>query len=295
MEELKKMNALGFLPDQDRVNSLLKDITNDKALMDILHELGIQDEEIPSYLPLLATYQDNQKEVKKDPNTLQMVLEISDAGKLTCHYEETETAKEERRLIENYYLRDFSDDWLVSSLKSFRTAREKEFKKHIALSLKGDYQNWFYVYGPLGTGKSFALAAFLNDRARKGKKVAFLNANKRFDELKGLAIKDKTKFDQTMQELSSLDCLAIDDFGSEFKSDYVRDQIVIPLLMERSKKHKITLFASDYSLSEVEQLYNTRYGANILARKLADIIRNNLKPEEGEYHLERGLENFASR
>ena len=59
MEELKKMNALGFLPDQDRVNSLLKDITNDKSLMDILHELGIQDEEIPSYLPLLATYQDN--------------------------------------------------------------------------------------------------------------------------------------------------------------------------------------------------------------------------------------------
>lgn len=295
MEELKKMNALGFLPDQDRVNSLLKDITNDKSLMDILHELGIQDEEIPSYLPLLATYQDNQKEVKKDPNTLQMVLEISDAGKLTCHYEETETAKEERRLVENYYLRDFPDDWLVSSLKSFRTAREKEFQKRAILAMKGKYQNWFYVYGPLGGGKSYAIAAFLNDLARAGEKVAFLNANKRFDELKGLAIKDKMKFDQTMQELSSLDYLAIDDFGSEFKSDYVRDQIVIPLLTERSKKHKITLFASDYSLSEVEQLYNTRYGANILARKLADIIRNNLKPEEGEYHLERGLENFVSR
>lgn len=295
MEELKKMNALGFLPDQDRVNSLLKDITNDKSLMDILHELGIQDEEIPSYLPLLATYQDNQKEVKKDPNTLQMVLEISDAGKLTCHYEETETAKEGRRLVENYYLRDFPDDWLASSLKSFRTAREKELQNKAMLAMKGKYQNWFYVYGPLGGGKSYALAAFLNDLARKREKVAFINANKRFDELKGLAIKDKTKFDQTMQELSSLDYLAIDDFGSEFKSDYVRDQIVIPLLTERSKKHKITLFASDYSLAEVEQLYNIRYGANILARKLVDIIRDNLKPEEGEYHLERGLERIASR
>lgn len=295
MEELKKMNTLGFLPDQDRVNSLLKDIMNDKALMDILHKLGINDEEIPSYLPLLATYQDNQKEVKNDPNTLQMVLEISDSGKLTCHYEETKTAKEERKLLENYYLRDFPDDWLVASLKSFRSGREKTFQRNAIKAMKGEQQNWFYVYGPLGAGKSYALAAFLNDLAKKGKRVAFINANKRFDELKGLAMKNKPKFDEIMKELCSLDYLTIDDFGSEFKSEYVRDQIVLPLLTERSKKHKVTLFSSDYSLTEIEQLYYTGFGANILARKLVDIIRSNLKPEEEEYHLEKGLENFVSR
>ncbi len=292
MEELKKMSHLGYKMDQGRITSLLEDVKNDKELMNLLNQLGITDEEIPSYLPLLITYQDNRKEVKNDPNTLQMVLEISDSGKLTCRYEETEFAKEERRLLENYFIRDFSDSWLDASLKSFRSGREKELKKHIALSLKDKFKNWFFVYGSLGVGKSYALASFSNDMAKKGKKVAFINANKRFDELKGLAIKDKDAFDKTMNELITLDCLVIDDFGSEYKSDYVRDQIVIPLLNERSKRHGMTLISSDYSLSEIEELYGNKYSSKILARKLVSLIRNNLKDVGAEYHLEKGFENL---
>ncbi len=295
MEELKKMSHLGFKLDQQRVDSLLESIKNDKELMDKLKELGIEDDEIPSYVPLLITYQDNKKEVEKDPKTLQMVLEISDSGKLTCRYEETESSKEERRLLENYYIRDFSDEWLNASIKSFRTGREKELKTHIAGALKDKTKNWFYVYGSLGTGKSYALAAFSNDMARKNKKVAFINANKRFDELKGLAIKDKEKFDKTMQALYELDCLVIDDFGSEYKSDYVRDQIVMPLLNERSKTHKFTFFASDYSLDEIEELYSTKYGTKLLAKKLVSTIRDNLKDSGSEYHLEKGFENLINR
>ncbi len=295
MEELKKMSHLGFKLDQQRVDSLLDSIKCDKELMDKLKELGIEDEEIPSYVPLLITYQDNKKEVEQDPKTLQMVLEISDSGKLTCHYEETEISKEERRLIENYYIRDFSDEWLGASLKSFRTAREKELKKQIAKVFKDNLRNWFYVYGSLGTGKSYALAAFTNDLAKKGKKVAFINANKRFDELKGLAIKNKDEFDKTMQSLTDVYCLVIDDFGSEYKSDYVRDQIVMPLLNERSKKHNMTFFASDYSLDEIEELYSNKYGARILSKKLVSLIRDNLKDKDSEYHLEKGFENTITR
>jgi hypothetical protein len=41
-----------------------------------------------------------------------------------------------------------------------------------------------------------------------------------------------------MAELENCDLLVIDDFGSEFKSDYVRDQIVMPLLNERAKNNR---------------------------------------------------------
>ncbi len=295
MEKITNVK-LQYSKDQKRVDSLLNEILSDKELMELLHNLGLKDEEIPSYLPLLATYQDNKKEIEEDPNALQMVLEIaSDSGKLTSHYEETQKQKEARRLVENYYLRDFSDEWLSSSLRSFRTSREKELKKEISASLKDPYKNWFYIYGDLGVGKSYALASFCNDLARKGKKVGFMSATKRFDQLKGIAIKDKDKFDKTMSALYELDYLVIDDFGNEYKSDYVRDQIIMPLLSERAKSHKATLFTSDYALSEIEELYSQKYGTKIIAKKLVNIIKSNLRADVAEYKLEKGLENLLQR
>ncbi len=264
-------------------------------MIDTLHSLGIKDEEIPTYLPLLATYQENKKDIENDPEAYQMVLEISDSGKLTSHYEETEKQKEARHLSENYYIRDFSDEWLDASLQSFRTGREKELKKQIGTSLKDPYKNWFYLYGDLGTGKSYAFAAFCNDLARKNKKVCFMNATKRFDEIKGLAIKNKETFDKVMKTLYNLDYLVIDDFGNEYKSDYVRDQIVMPLLIERAKNHKPTFFTSDYSLDEIEELYSTKYGTKILAKRLIKTIRDNLKDASAEYKLEKGFENLLKR
>ncbi len=294
MEKISNVKT-EFSKDKKRVDSLLNEILADKELMEILHNLGLKDEEIPTYLPLLATYQDNRKEIEEDPEAYQMVLEISDSGKLTSHYEETEKQKEARHLSENYYIRDFSDEWLNASLKSFRTDREKNLKKQITASLKDSYKNWFYLYGDLGTGKSYAFAAFCNDLARKGKKVCFMNATKRFDELKGMAIKNKETFDKVMKTIYNLDYLVIDDFGNEYKSDYVRDQIVMPILVERTKNHKPTFFTSDYSLKEIEELYSNKFGTQILAKRLVKLIRDNLKSESSEYKLEKGFENLLKR
>jgi primosomal protein DnaI len=97
-----------------------------------------------------------------------------------------------------------------------------------------------------------------------------------------------------MKTLESIEYLVIDEFGSEFKSDYVRDQIVLPLLSERSKEHRITFFASDYSLEEIEELYGAKYGGRLIAKKLVSLIKNNLDPK-AECHVERGLENMLSR
>lgn len=292
MDEMEKATANEYRINDKQMNSLLDSIMADKALMKTIHELGIIDEEVPFYLPLLASYQKNQEEVKKDPDSLVMVLEISDAGKLTSHYEESPKAKQEHLLKNNYIMRDFPATWLNASLKSFRTDREKELKVKIVKAIKN--KEWFYLYGPLGAGKSYAMAAVLNDLAAKGKKVAFINANKCFEYLKGLAINDKKRFETSMRSLSEVEYLAIDDFGSEFKSDYVRDTIVLPLLLERSKNHLFTIFSSDYSLDEIRELYNFKYGANILSNKLASMIKDNLAEKKG-YELEKGFENLLKR
>ena len=115
-----------------------------------------------------------------------------------------------------------------------------------------------------------------------------MNANKRFDELKGLAVKDKKAFESRLTELENLPLVVIDDFGSEFKSDYVRDQIVMPLLTERAKKNLSTILISDYSLPEIKELYSSSRSSAIMAGKLATLIESKIT---APIQVEPGLEN----
>ena len=128
----------------------------------------------------------------------------------------------------------------------------------------------------MGSGRSFLLASYANLSVSQGQSVAFINANKRFDELKGLAISARGLFEKKMVELETCSLLVIDDFGSEFKSDYVRDQIVLPLLNERAKNNRLTFFASDYTPDEIQALYSNDKTAAIYARSLANLIRSHI-------------------
>lgn len=281
--------------DQSKIANILEDVKKDKELMKTLHELGIIDEEIPSYLPLLLKYQENRESVKKDENALVMVLEISDAGKLTFHYEESKKNKEISKILSNYIICDYDDSFKTARVNSKGTSREKDFIKNIKMAIKE--KKWLYVYGPSGSGKSYHIAAILNAMALSGKKVAFINANRRFEEFKNIAWDKKNdglkRFNDIIDSLSKVEYLVLDDFGSEHKDEYIRDNVIFPLLKNRSKNKLFTAFTSDLTLEELEEVYNFKYGAAIYAEKLVSLIRENLKNSK-EYALEKGLENLFS-
>lgn len=289
MEEMKKADV-AYKIDQSKIDTLLATIKSDKALMSTLNDLGIIDEEIPSYLSLLSAYQDNRKQVKGNPDALLMVLEISDSGKLTFHYEESEKNKKINTIKRNYIFRDFPDEYLSLLTGKGKSKIDTNFSK--AFAEAAEKKEWFYAYGESGSGKTYLMISSFNNIAYKGRKVACINANKRFEELKSLAIDDKKKFDEMMNALSTVEFLIIDDFGSEFKSDYVRDIVIMPLLNNRSKNKLFTAFTSDMNLDELEQVYDYKYGAKIYAKKLVSLIRRNLKDQNG-YKLQKSIARFA--
>lgn len=290
--------------------SLLASIQNDRHIQEELKRLGIGAEEILFYLSTLAEYQENYgacanchglEECKSASRSYQMVLEISDAGKLSYHYEECPFAKEKRRLMENYRWHDFSTEWFSLTAKSMRDLKSRKIRRLIMSALQNHMgKNWVYLYGEEESGKSHTLVALCNDFARAGKTISFLNCNQEFDVLKGLAINNRDQFERTLEEILSSDFLILDGFGDEFKSDYVRDQIVMPLLSERAKRGTPVFFSSNYSLEEIEVLYQTSKASNVIAKRLVKIIRNKLAIQEGlnpagEFQVEKGLENLIQR
>jgi primosomal protein DnaI len=280
-------------------SALLDEILADEGLLAELRALGVAKEEIPQYVSLLASYEESQKICQACKGldrcaspTPQLIpaLAILDSGRLGLTLGPCRFAKDRASLLADYLFRDYPDEWLSLSLRSFRNQRANEVKKALSSALRDEAHPWVYLRGGSGVGKSFFLAAFANDLALRGRTVAFLNANKRFDELKSLAITDRPAFEQAMAALEGSALLVIDDFGSEYKSDYVRDQVVMPLLGERSKKRLPVFFGSRYTLEEIQDLYgaSSRSGL-IVAKQLVGLIRGNIA---GETVLPKGLDSY---
>ena len=72
--------------------------------------------------------------------------------------------------------------------------------------------------------------------------------------------------------------VVFDDFGSEYKNELIRDNIIIPILKNRAKQNKITIFTSDFSLKEIQQLYSfSRSGNDIMANQLRAILDSKIE------------------
>jgi primosomal protein DnaI len=300
MDEIKnELKAYQNLPSN---NEALQDVFADTALLNELHKMGLTDEIITREIPLVSSYQDDRAycahcpgldQCEKEPNPQASMKLVLLHGLLQREYSPCSLYMEKDRLLKGYLYRDFPEEWLSVLLKSLpKSKRILTVVKAFVSAEKNPDQSWVYLVGEMGSGRSYLLAAYANLQVSQGLKVAYLNANKRFDELKGLAISSRPLFEKRMGELESLDLLVIDDFGSEYKSDYVRDQIVLPLLNERAKKNLPTFFASDYSLEEIQNLYSTDKTSAIYAKGLVNLIRSHIL---SPVTVEKGFETYLGK
>lgn len=294
VKDTKEIKGASF-----KESSLHDEILNDRRLMNELHALDIDDSEIDKYLPLLATYLD-QRDAEEDPKKeieapypgLTMKLCIDDSGKLSYTLGPSEETKRKEALEKNYIYKDFPESWKDLNGKSIKGERYKKLRTALAKTFtKACTKPWVFVKGDSGCGKSYYLAAVLNGLAADGESVCFINGAKRFDELKALAIKNRQEFDKIMASLEGCGTMVIDDFGNEFKSEYIRDQIVLPLLAERSRAGLRTYFTSQYTLDEIKQLYSL-HKSYIEGSRVSKLIEKNI---DKVVILEAGLETFTQK
>lgn len=176
-----------------------------------------------------------------------------------------------------FVVRDFEEDWLDSSLRSIdRTSgRNKAMVKYHDF-IKSKQASWIYLTGSKNSGRSYFAAALIVDAARKNRgPVCFLNSTLRLREINDLGYgKKKEEFDKKLELYSNIPILVLDDFGNEFKNDFVRDAILFPILSTRASKRLLTIFTSDFTISDIEALYsNTKAGA-IRAKQIAKLIQS---------------------
>lgn len=112
-----------------------------------------------------------------------------------------------------------------------------------------------YIYGKTGIGKSYLVASLYNYLKSKGKEPAIIY----FPEFVRKMKSKITSGDYTdiIDELRAQEILIIDDIGAENISEFVRDEILVPIINYRSTENLLTFFTSNLSIADLGDFLST--------------------------------------
>ncbi len=116
----------------------------------------------------------------------------------------------------------------------------KEYEEH-------SIQKGLYLHGNFGCGKSYLIAALLNELAKKGHRSAIVF----WPEFMREAFLED--FQEKYQYIKTIPLLLIDDIGAENVTAWSRDEILCPLLQYRMEEGLTTFFTSNLSLENLEE------------------------------------------
>ncbi len=142
---------------------------------------------------------------------------------------------------------------VIKWVKDFYKAYQKD--KH----LKG-----LYLHGSFGSGKSYILAALLNELAKSGAKTVMAYYPEVLRKLKEF----NDDYALIMEQFKKCDCLLLDDIGAESVTNWNRDEILGTILQYRMDAKLPTFFTSNLTIEELEvHLSNTKNGTDLVKAK----------------------------
>ena len=179
--------------------------------------------------------------------------------------------------LKNIYMVDIPEAIKNARMKDIYTDDKarygviKYLKTFIDNPLKG---KGLYLHGNFGCGKTYLLAAALNEIAKKGIKSAIVFWPEFLKHLKTL-FNTNDGFDEVMTKVSKAPILLIDDIGAENVTAWSRDEILCSILQYRMDEGLKTFFTSNLTLDELEiHLSITKDGADsIKAKRIIERIK----------------------
>lgn len=288
LQEVKEFSVKDIVNEEidmsSYINKLVKELRDDIEVYEKLKSLKLTMGEVKENIGKLTDFREDynyckacpgiEKCDKRTPHISMYV--IKEGSFITAQYEPCHKIMEQIRLDSRYLVADFPSEWRGISFKTLdeRTNR-RAVKKQILEDYSGLSNRWVFLTGSHRVGKTFLLVAAANEYiAQNNQQAAVINSCTRFKELADLSIGNAADFTKNLVALSNVDLLIIDNFGEEYKSEYIRDQILMPLLNERARQNKLTFFTSNYTIDEIQQLYRIgKTGGDIRAKQLSNLLK----------------------
>ena len=109
-----------------------------------------------------------------------------------------------------------------------------------------------YVYGPTGTGKTYLMGSIYNYFKQNGKEPAILYYPEFIRKIKSKI--SNNSYDLYIDLIRDEEILIIDDIGAENITEFIRDEILGPIINHREAEKLPTFFSSNLSIDDLAEL-----------------------------------------
>lgn len=199
-----------------------------------------------------------------------------------CHY--AMSFKNERNHLKKYWINQMPEHLHTVSLKQIDKKNESadylRALSEVTMNLI-DSQEGLFLYGAVGTGKTYLAACIANYYARKGNTVVFVQTPSWISRMKGM-LNDPDGFERDLEMLKRADVVVLDDIGAESVTPWVRDELLFTVLNERMENHKLTYFTSNEDLKTLEDhfAYTSMGEEKMKAVRMMERVKKLSKPLE---------------
>ena len=265
------LNRTGYR-GSGNATDLTKQILADPRVADFIQEHGLSQDEIKRSLPKFNQFLVECRKVKEGDASYiakgyEPILTMNE-GYADVTYKETRQLKEQQEqqaiskrinlvsLPQSYRKITFADIALddVARVDTFETLVD------FVANYPSPDQKGLYIYGDMGVGKSFMLAAMAHELSEtKNVATTIIHYPSFTIDVKN-GIKDGSVKEQ-IDAVKEAEVLVLDDIGAEQFSSWIRDDVLQVILQYRMIEELPTFFTSNYSFADLEaKLSNGRQG-----------------------------------
>ena len=264
---MEKLRFKAEVVDKEKLVDLLVD---DEDLRHFFIQNDINSSFIEENLSKLLSYKiDNDKcrnctgvnDCSQDMIGHEQVIKMIDGELKTfsreCHFYSSRKQRNSRtNLIDAMYMPKMIFE---ASLEDFDFKKGKnrpyihnKLTSFITLYLNGENVKGLYLHGQYQKGKTYSLAAVANELTKRGVSVLIAYYPDLVREIKS-RIGNNT-VEEMISKLKGTEVLMLDDIGGESPSQWVRDEVLGPILQHRLLDEKPTFFSSNVSQIELMKL-----------------------------------------
>ena len=118
-----------------------------------------------------------------------------------------------------------------------------------------EYKKGLFLYGSMGSGKTYAICAIANELAKRGIGCGVVYFPELIASIKSSFNTDNNTSDLTIQKLKDIPVLMLDDIGSESVTSWMRDEVLGRILNHRMMHELPTFFTSNFNFDELKTHY----------------------------------------
>ena len=267
MKELNKStdkffkNNLSDILKRDYIASL-----KDKKFAALVNKLKLTDEEGMKYTSKLEHTIENLKNCENCKCLNECKNEVNGC----VYYPEKKDDKLDFKYVACKYKNKYIEESKIN--KSFTLGISNEIKnasmseidindkKRVELIkwLKNFYDEYpnskkgLYLHGSFGSGKTYLVAALLNELAKKNYKTVIMYYPEMLSRLKSTFDSTVESYNEVFDIIKTCDILLIDDIGAETVTNWSRDEILGTILQYRMEHELSTFLTSNLTIEELE-------------------------------------------